>query len=185
MYRVILSAVAAMPLVAVQGWFCGTAQASTGLASYYGGGDGFDGSATANGERFNANALTAASLTLPFGTLARVTYHGHSVVVRINDRGPYAGGRVIDLSAAAARAIGLTAAGVGAVDIEVVGSAGGSGLGHHMSAAQADQPAHKTVHRSYQVAGTSGVKAYKVASLKVKHRVNVASLAVGAYAFQH
>src|SRR3954463_8034040 len=69
-----------------------------GVASWYG--PGFHGKKTANGERFNTHDLTAAHKTLPFGTKVRVTNEqtGKSVVVRINDRGPYAHGRVIDLS---------------------------------------------------------------------------------------
>jgi rare lipoprotein A len=61
---------------------------------------------TANGEKFNPNALTAAHKTLPFGSKVRVTYKGKSVIVRINDRGPFIKGRHIDLSRAAARRIG-------------------------------------------------------------------------------
>lgn len=61
---------------------------------------------TANGEKFNPNALTAAHKTLPFGTKVRITHKGRSVVVRINDRGPFIKGRHIDLSRAAARKIG-------------------------------------------------------------------------------
>src|SRR3954451_13555805 len=79
-----------------------------GVASWYG--PGFHGKKTANGERFNTHALTAAHKTLPFGTQLRVTNDrtGKSVVVRINDRGPYAHGRVLDLSkAAAAAAVGI------------------------------------------------------------------------------
>jgi rare lipoprotein A len=78
-----------------------------GVASWYG--PGFHGKKTANGERFNTNDLTAAHKTLPFGTQVRVTNEqtGKSVVVRINDRGPYAHGRVIDLSKAAAEAVGI------------------------------------------------------------------------------
>jgi len=79
----------------------------TGAASWYG--PGFHGKRTANGETFNTNDLTAAHKTLPFGTKVRVTNEktGKSVVVRINDRGPYAHGRVIDLSKAAAEAVGI------------------------------------------------------------------------------
>ncbi len=79
----------------------------SGLASWYG--PGFHGRKTASGEAFNAGALTAAHRSLPFGTRVRVVNkkNGRSVVVRINDRGPYAHGRVIDLSRAAARAIGI------------------------------------------------------------------------------
>src|SRR5215211_4214049 len=83
----------------------------SGAASWYG--PGFHGKKTANGERFNTNALTAAHKTLPFGTQLRVTNErtGKSVVVRINDRGPYAHGRVIDLSKAAAEAVGISGVG--------------------------------------------------------------------------
>ena len=72
---------------------------------------------TASGETFNTNDLTAAHRTLPFGTKVRVVNKktGKSVVVRINDRGPYAHGRVIDLSKASAQAIGIS--GVGSVDV--------------------------------------------------------------------
>lgn len=95
----------------------------TGGASFYGGGDGFDGKKTANGEIFNANKLTAAHKTLPFGTMVKVTNskNGKSVVVRINDRGPYIGGRVIDLSRAAAAQIGMIESGVAQVKAEVLG----------------------------------------------------------------
>ena len=84
------------------------ARSQAGVASWYG--PGFQGRRTANGERFNTHALTAAHRTLPFGTRVRVTNKstGRSVVVRINDRGPYAGGRVIDLSSASARTIGVS-----------------------------------------------------------------------------
>src|ERR1700722_9642032 len=77
------------------------------VASVYGGSDGLCGSRTANGERVNCSAMTAAHRTLPFGTRITVCHHG-CVVVRINDRGPFAPGRHIDLTPAAARAIGLT-----------------------------------------------------------------------------
>lgn len=91
-----------------------------GLASWYGG--KFQGRLTANGEVFDTNQLTAAHRTLPFGTLVRVTNprNAQSVVVRINDRGPFVEGRVIDLSRAAAERIGIAAAGVAAVELEVV-----------------------------------------------------------------
>ncbi|MGW8788898.1 septal ring lytic transglycosylase RlpA family protein [Heyndrickxia sporothermodurans] len=79
-----------------------------GVASWYG--PGFHGRKTANGERFDMNALTAAHRTLPLGTQVRVTnmHTGRSVVVRINDRGPYVGRRLIDLSKASAEAIGVS-----------------------------------------------------------------------------
>jgi rare lipoprotein A len=91
-----------------------------GMASWYG--PGFDGNRTASGEWFNQYDLTAAHRYLAFGTLVRVTNlnNGLSVVVRINDRGPFTGGRVIDLSTAAAEAIGLINSGVAPVSIEVL-----------------------------------------------------------------
>lgn len=88
-----------------------------GVASYYG---NESGSQTASGQRFNENALTAAHRSLPFGTKLRVTHKGQSVVVTVNDRGPFIKGRVLDLSTAAARAIGLTASGIGHVTAEVI-----------------------------------------------------------------
>ena len=89
----------------------------SGKASYYG---NESGSRTASGQRFNQNAMTAAHRTLPLGSRVRVTYHGESVVVRINDRGPFARGRVIDLSRAAAEEIGLRRAGSGKVSLAVL-----------------------------------------------------------------
>ena len=89
----------------------------SGRASFYG---NESGSKTASGQRFNQNAMTAAHRSLPFGTKLRVTHRGQSVVVTINDRGPFIRGRVLDLSKGAARAIGLTGAGVGHVTAEVV-----------------------------------------------------------------
>jgi rare lipoprotein A len=76
------------------------------IASVYGGPDGLCGSLTANGEHVNCAAMTAAHRTLPFGTRVTVCHNG-CVVVRINDRGPFVAGRHIDLTPAAARAIGL------------------------------------------------------------------------------
>ncbi|MGZ6827668.1 MAG: septal ring lytic transglycosylase RlpA family protein, partial [Mycobacteriales bacterium] len=78
--------------------------AFSGQASWYGG--SFQGRRTANGEVFDTNALTAASRTLPFGTRLRVCRLGRCVVVRVNDRGPYVGGRVLDLTRAAVNALG-------------------------------------------------------------------------------
>ena len=89
----------------------------SGMASYYG---NESGSRTASGQRMNANAMTAAHRSLPFGTKLRVTHGGRSVVVTINDRGPFIRGRVLDLSTGAARVIGLTGAGVGRVVAEVM-----------------------------------------------------------------
>lgn len=92
----------------------------TGVASFYS--DKFNGRRTANGEIFHNKKLTAAHRTLPFGTYVKVTalWNGRSVVVKINDRGPFIKGRVIDLSKAAAAKLHLIGKGVGKVDIEVV-----------------------------------------------------------------
>jgi rare lipoprotein A len=91
--------------------------AHAATASIYGGRDGFCGRRTASGERFNCAALTAANRTLPFGTLVRVC-RGRCVTVRINDRGPWVRGRDIDLSPAAARAIGLHTTGHVTLSVE-------------------------------------------------------------------
>lgn len=95
-----------------------------GLASWYG--PGFAGRRTASGEIFDPSEMTAAHKTLPFGTRVRVTSlrSGRSVVVRINDRGPFKPGRIIDLSRAAAESIGLISAGVARVSVAPLGSAG-------------------------------------------------------------
>lgn len=90
----------------------------SGGASWYG--PGFHGRKTANGETFNQNALTAASKTIRFNSIVRVTYKGRSVDVRINDAGPYVGGRVIDLSKAAAAQIGLIGPGHGQVTLTLI-----------------------------------------------------------------
>jgi rare lipoprotein A len=92
-----------------------------GIASWYG--PGYDGKRTSSGERFDQDELTAAHASWQFGTRVRVTFltTGRSVVVRINDRFPNHKGRVIDLSRAAARQIGLIGPGTGRVRLEVVG----------------------------------------------------------------
>jgi len=89
----------------------------SGMASFYG---NESGSRTASGQRFNQNAMTCAHRSLPFGTKLRVSHGSQSVIVTVNDRGPFVRGRVLDLSTGAARAIGLTGAGVGRVTAEVV-----------------------------------------------------------------
>jgi len=93
---------------------------STGQASWYG--PGFYGNRTANGEVFRPGTLTAAHRTLAFGTKVRVTnlWNGRSTVVRINDRGPFHGSRVIDLAHGAARELGVVASGVASVKLEVL-----------------------------------------------------------------
>ncbi len=92
-----------------------------GDASYYA--NSLNGKKTASGVPYNKNALTAAHRKLPFGTKVKVTYlkTGKSVVVEINDRGPYAKGRLIDLSGAAAKKLGMLEDGHGKVRLEVLG----------------------------------------------------------------
>lgn len=94
----------------------------SGRASWYGG--KFHGRKTASGERFDMNSLTAAHPSLPFNTYLRVTNKGNgkSVVVKVNDRGPFHGNRVLDLSYGAAKQIGLVSRGIANVTIERVGS---------------------------------------------------------------
>jgi rare lipoprotein A len=106
---------------------------SIGQASFYGNDPGEGGPYTANGERYNPGGLTAAHRSLPFGTKVRVTSAntGRSVVVRVNDRGPFVGGRIIDLSTGAARAIGLTDSGVGSVRLDILGGGDEGGGRRH------------------------------------------------------
>ena len=91
-----------------------------GVASYYG--DGFHGNLTANGETFDMYALTCAHLTLPFDTVIRVINldNDREVTVRVNDRGPYVGGRIIDLSTGAAEELGMLDAGIANVLLRVL-----------------------------------------------------------------
>lgn len=94
----------------------------TGMASWYGGKHA--GQTTANGERFDMQAMTAAHRNLPFGTIVRVTSltNDRTIKVRINDRGPYEGARIIDLSAVAARVLGVGDSGIVKVKIEALAS---------------------------------------------------------------
>jgi rare lipoprotein A len=104
------------PVEAAPSWF------EEGIASWYGGGDGFDGKPTASGEIYDAALLTAAHRELALGTVVDVLRvdTGESVRVRINDRGPFVKGRVVDLSKAAAEKLGLIGPGTGRVRISVV-----------------------------------------------------------------
>ncbi|WP_291908475.1 septal ring lytic transglycosylase RlpA family protein [Chitinophaga sp. CB10] len=97
---------------------CSKKVTQTGKASYYA--DKFDGRKTASGETFRQNALTAAHPSLPFGTRLKVTNmaNGKTVKVRVNDRGPFAKGRIIDLSKKAAKRLGMISTGVATVEIK-------------------------------------------------------------------
>ncbi|WP_394701368.1 septal ring lytic transglycosylase RlpA family protein [Marispirochaeta aestuarii] len=111
-------------LYSLPGWSQDQLYRESGGASWYG--PGFHGRITASGERFNTNDLTAAHKTLPFGTRVRVTNtaNGKSVTVRINDRGPFVQGRIIDLSRAAAEQLGMLESGTAQVLVEELGSRG-------------------------------------------------------------
>jgi len=112
-----------LPLTALIALFAlsGACSADTmqGQASYYA--DSLQGNKTASGEPYDKNAMTAAHRTLDFGTMVKVTYlkTGKTVIVKINDRGPHAKGRIIDLSGAAAERIGLIQDGHGEVTLEI------------------------------------------------------------------
>lgn len=112
----------------------------TGMASWYG--QQFNGRPTASGERFDMNALTAAHKTLPLPGLVEVTNveTGRSIVVRINDRGPFSDGRIIDLSRGSAEALGLLQRGVGEVRVRYLGRAPRLGTGRPTQYAAADAP---------------------------------------------
>ena len=92
----------------------------TGIASWYG--PGFDGNYTANGEIYDMDGVSAAHKTLPFGTIVRVIdlETGRSIVVRINDRGPFIEGRIIDLSKGAAEKLGIIQRGITRVGLRIV-----------------------------------------------------------------
>ena len=127
---------------------------ATGLASWYG--PGFHGRRTASGELFSRHEMTAAHRTLPLGSLLHVTNPetGVGVVVRINDRGPFHGNRVIDLSQAAASALGIVAKGVGRVDLRL----------------PSDDEAAEFASRLADAARQSGAGAVVAASARVPRR---------------
>lgn len=122
-FSVVLAALAVLMIPA------GRAQAECGIASYY-----WQGKKTASGERFNPDGISAAHRTLPFGTNVRVTHRktGRSIVVRINDRGPFIRGRIIDLSRGANRIFGMK--GIAPVCISVVSRGNGRYAGERNSA---------------------------------------------------
>jgi peptidoglycan lytic transglycosylase len=121
---------AAMALLLLHAAACATTRPASaprgevGNASYYAG--EHHGGRTASGERYDMEAMTAAHRTLPFGTRARITNleNGRSVTVRINDRGPWTKGRILDLSYAAARRLGIIVSGVARIRIQVLAGAG-------------------------------------------------------------
>ncbi|MBK6267043.1 septal ring lytic transglycosylase RlpA family protein [Marivirga sp. S37H4] len=121
MNKIILQSIILLLIVT----FSAQAQKQTGIASYYA--DKFDGKSTASGEKYNHKKLTAAHKFLPFGTMVKVTNlaNGKFVEVRINDRGPFVEGRVIDLSREAAEKLKFTSQGLTEVEIEVTDAGDG------------------------------------------------------------
>ncbi|MGI9407909.1 MAG: septal ring lytic transglycosylase RlpA family protein [Hyphomicrobiaceae bacterium] len=149
--------------------------AQYGKASYY-----WQPQPLASGGRFNPNAMSAAHKTLPFGTKVRVTRQstGRSVVVTINDRGPYIAGRIIDLSRAAAQRLGMTAAGVTAVRVDIIGSGSvrhlalGGGGGKYVTS--------KSKRRLASLTAGIGKASKRRAKKKGKSGTRVASLDTGS-----
>ena len=126
----------------------------TGLASWYG--EQFNGRPTATGERFDMHALTAAHKTLPLPGLVEVTNlaNGRSIVVRVNDRGPFVDNRIIDLSRGSAEALGMLQAGVGEVRVRYLGRAPRSGGGTTLQyAATEDAPPEPAARRPAPATG--------------------------------
>ena len=128
------------------------AEAETGLASWYG--PGFEGLPTASGEPYDPYGYTAAHKTLPLGTDLTVSYGGRSVQVTVNDRGPYMGGRDLDLSQGAAEYLGLTRAGVDYVEYTYAG--GGYDAGYE-TYPQTAQYSGSTDYSSYASGDAGGV----------------------------
>lgn len=128
-------------------------EAETGTASWYG--PGFHGRVTANGEIFDKEAMTAAHRTLPFGTLVKVRNldNGREAVLRINDRGPFARGRILDVSEAGARALGMIESGTARIRIEVLRlGTGGSAVAPSAGSSPGSSPAGQAVTVRIQVA---------------------------------
>jgi rare lipoprotein A len=148
-----------------------------GIASWYG--RDFNGWLTASGETYDMKALTGAHRTLPLGTVVRVTNvgNGKQVQVRINDRGPYVNGRIIDLSHAAAEKLGMTELGISAVSLEVIGSHGAHLL------AGADERSLIALHeypespaRGHDVRGARGLPLFPGDLLRERRARRVADL---------
>jgi rare lipoprotein A len=116
-----------------------------GIASWYG--DDFHGWVTASGEMYDMHRLTAAHRTLPLGTIVRVTnvVNGRHVVIRVNDRGPYVNGRILDVSYAAAKRLDMLRDGISAIQLEVVGQHGlGTILGDPAGGQAGTAPSQET-----------------------------------------
>ena len=132
------------------------AEAREVLASWYG--SGFHGQPTASGEPYNAYGYTAAHKTMPLGTELWVSYGGRSVQVRVNDRGPYVGGRELDLSQGAAEHLRLTRAGVDYVDYRRVG--GGYGTNYGVDRSTVDRSAYSGTTDRPAYSSRAGYESY-------------------------
>jgi rare lipoprotein A len=141
----------------------------TGMASWYG--DAHHGRPTATGERFDMNALTAAHRTLPLPGLVEVTNlaNGRRIVARVNDRGPFADGRIIDLSRGAAEALGMLSAGVGEVRVRYLGRAPRLGGGTTLQYAAANPPARESAPAA--ASGTFWIQAGAFSDRRAARRV--------------
>ncbi len=146
---------------------------ATGLASWYG--EDFHGRRTANGEVFDLNSISAAHPTMPLPSYARVTNlsNGHSLIVRVNDRGPYHGDRIIDVSKSAAHLLGFHASGTAWVRVEYVGRAPLEGSDDRILAATLRQDEPAPAPGSIKLAATSIVPAVTTSS--IGHNTHVAS----------
>jgi len=144
----------------------------TGLASWYG--EQFNGRPTATGERFDMHALTAAHKTLPLPGLVEVTNlaNGRRIVVRINDRGPFVDGRIIDLSRGAAEALGFLSAGVGEVRVRYLGRAPRTGGGTPLQYAGVESPSSAaTPTPTPSIAGAYWIQAAAFSNRRAARRV--------------
>ncbi|MDO9588467.1 MAG: septal ring lytic transglycosylase RlpA family protein [Brevundimonas sp.] len=143
----------------------------TGLASWYG--QQFNGRPTATGERFDMNAMTAAHKTLPLPGLVEVTNlaNGRRIVVRVNDRGPFVDGRIIDLSRGSAEALGLLAAGVGEVRVRYLGRAPRIGGGTTRQYAEVATPPRTPVPEVRQQNGAFWIQAGVFSDRRAARRV--------------
>ncbi len=145
--------------------------AEEGRASWYAG--KFQGRRTASGEIFDTNQMTAAHRTLPFGTRVRVRNldNGTEVLVRINDRGPFVDGRIIDLSRAAAEALAMTGSGVARVSVEVVDRPDAAAVRYDVQVAAFSQP--QNAARAVSRLASEGVQAVSERGSDGVHRVRV------------
>jgi rare lipoprotein A len=148
---------------------------ATGLASWYG--EDFHGRRTANGEVFDINSISAAHPTMPLPSYARVTNlsNGHSIIVRVNDRGPYRGDRIIDVSKNAAHLLGFHASGTAWVRVEYVGPAPLGGSDDRMLSATLRQDEPAPAPGSVRLAATRIVPARSTSSIGRNARVASAS----------